>query len=96
MGKDRVERLWRREELKVPKKQKPRVRLWLNDGSLRAAAPGAAQSCVVIRLRQHGDSRWKDGADAEPDRRIHAGVPGDPRAAQDRQPACDRGAWRRP
>ncbi len=29
----RVERLWRREGLKVPKKQPKRGRLWLNDGS---------------------------------------------------------------
>jgi hypothetical protein len=33
VGKDRVERIWRREGLKVPQKQKPRDRLWLNDGS---------------------------------------------------------------
>jgi putative transposase len=33
VGKDRVERVWRREGLKVPQKQKPRGRLWLNDGS---------------------------------------------------------------
>jgi putative transposase len=29
----RVERIWRQEGLKVPKKQKKRGRLWLNDGS---------------------------------------------------------------
>jgi putative transposase len=29
----RVERIWRREGLKVPKKQPKRCRLWLNDGS---------------------------------------------------------------
>ena len=29
----RLERLWRREGLKVPKKQPKRKRLWLNDGS---------------------------------------------------------------
>jgi putative transposase len=33
VGTDRVQRLWRREGLKVPKKQRPRGRLWLNDGS---------------------------------------------------------------
>ena len=33
VGRDRVERIWRREGLKVPAKQKPRGRLWLNDGS---------------------------------------------------------------
>jgi transposase InsO family protein len=30
---DRVRRIWRREGLKVPKKQRPRSRLWLNGGS---------------------------------------------------------------
>lgn len=29
----RVERIWRKEDLKVPKKQPKRGRLWLNDGS---------------------------------------------------------------
>jgi putative transposase len=33
VGCDRVQRIWRREGLKVPKKHKPRSRLWLNDGS---------------------------------------------------------------
>jgi len=33
VGHDRVERIWRREGLKVPQKQKPRGRLWLNAGS---------------------------------------------------------------
>jgi putative transposase len=29
----RIERLWRQEGLKVPRRQRPRGRLWLNDGS---------------------------------------------------------------
>lgn len=33
VGKDRVQRIWRREGLKVPQKHRPRSRLWLNDGS---------------------------------------------------------------
>ena len=33
VGKDRVERIWRREGLKVPRRQRPRGRLWLGDGS---------------------------------------------------------------
>jgi len=42
----RVERIWRREGLKVPKKQPKRGRLWLNDGS-------------CIRLRpEHKDHVW--------------------------------------
>jgi len=46
VGKDRVERIWRREGLKVPQKQKPRGRLWLNDGS-----------CVRLRP-QHQNHVW--------------------------------------
>ena len=33
VGKDRVQRIWRREGLKVPQKQRPRGRLWHGDGS---------------------------------------------------------------
>jgi transposase InsO family protein len=33
VGCDRVQRIWRREGLKVLQKQRPRGRLWLNDGS---------------------------------------------------------------
>ena len=37
----RVERIWRREGLKVPARQPRSGRLWLNDGSLcEVAAPG--------------------------------------------------------
>jgi len=42
----RVERLWRREGLQVPKKQPKRGRLWLNDGS-----------CVRLRP-EHKDHVW--------------------------------------
>jgi len=35
----RVERIWRRERLKVPKKQPRRGRLWLNDGSCTRLRP---------------------------------------------------------
>tara|TARA_R100001244_G_scaffold6593_18_gene8071 strand:+ start:8892 stop:9290 length:399 start_codon:yes stop_codon:yes gene_type:complete len=35
----RVERIWRREGLKVPKKQPKRGRLWLNDGSCMRLRP---------------------------------------------------------
>lgn len=36
----RVERIWRREGLKVPQKQPKRGRLWLNDGSCIRLRPG--------------------------------------------------------
>ena len=46
VGKDRVERIWRRAGLKIPKKQKARGRLWFNDGS-----------CVRLRP-QHQNHVW--------------------------------------
>jgi HTH-like domain len=55
VGKDRVERIWRREGLKVPKKQKPRGRLWLNDGScvrLRPEHRNQVQDAVLASLAQ--------------------------------------------
>ncbi len=39
VGRDRVERIWRREGLKVPARHKPRRRLWLNDGSCMRRRP---------------------------------------------------------
>ena len=39
VGKDRVQRIWRLEGLKVPKKQPRRGRLWLNDGSCLRLRP---------------------------------------------------------
>ena len=52
----RVERLWRREGLKVPKKQPKRRRLWLNDGScvrLRPAYPNHVWSYDFMQARTH-------------------------------------------
>ena len=42
VGKDRVQRIWRREGLKVPQKQRPRRRLWFNDGSCIRLRPERA------------------------------------------------------
>ena len=42
VGKDRVQRIWRRQGLKVPQKQRPRGRLWLNDGSCLGLRPERA------------------------------------------------------
>ena len=52
----RVQRIWRREGLKVPRKQPKRGRLWLNDGScirLRAAWPNHVWSYDFIMDRTH-------------------------------------------
>lgn len=56
VGKDRVERIWRREGLKVPPKQKPRGRLWLNDGScirLRPEYPNHVWSYDFVHHATH-------------------------------------------
>jgi len=42
VSRDRVEQIWRREGLKVPKKQRPRRRLWLHDGSCIRLRPERA------------------------------------------------------
>jgi putative transposase len=39
VGTDRVQRIWRCEGLKIPKKQRPRGRLWLNDVSCLRLRP---------------------------------------------------------
>ena len=52
----RVERLWRREGLKVPGKQPKRGRLWLNDGScvrLRAGRADHVWSYDFVHHRTH-------------------------------------------
>ena len=52
----RVERLWRREGLKVPRKQPKRGRLWLTDGScirLRAEYPNHVWSYDFVEDRTH-------------------------------------------
>lgn len=56
VGHDRVERIWRREGLKVPKKQRPRGRLWLNDGScirLRPEHPNHVWSYDFVTAQTH-------------------------------------------
>jgi len=56
VGRDRVSRIWRKEGLKVPKKQKPRGRLWLNDGScvrLRAERPNQVWSYDFVTIWTH-------------------------------------------
>ncbi len=56
VGKDRVGRIWRREGLKVPQKQRPRGRLWLNDGScvrLRPERPRHIWSYDFVSAMTH-------------------------------------------
>ena len=58
----RVERIWRREGLKVPSKQPKRGRLWLADGScirLRAERPDHVWSYDFVEDRTHNGRKYR-------------------------------------
>jgi putative transposase len=58
----RVQRIWRREGLKVPQKQPKRGRLWLNDGScvrLRASWPNHVWSYDFVEARTHDGRKFR-------------------------------------
>ena len=58
----RVERLWKIEGLKVPKKQPPRRRLWLNDGScvrLRPLYPNHVWSYDFVQHYTHDKRKFR-------------------------------------
>ena len=58
----RVERIWRREGLKVPKKQPKRGRLWFNDGSCirrRAEGPNDVWAYDFLQGRTHDGRSYR-------------------------------------
>jgi len=58
----RVERIWRREGLKVPRKQAKKARLWLNDGScirLRPKRPNHVWSYDFVQDRTHDGRAYR-------------------------------------
>ncbi|MGW8191986.1 IS3 family transposase [Sphingomonas hankookensis] len=58
----RVERIWRREGLKVPQRQPKRGRLWLNDGScirLRPEYPGHVWAYDFVEERTHDGRKFR-------------------------------------
>jgi putative transposase len=58
----RVERIWRREGLKVPGKQPKKSRLWLNDGScvrLRPERPNHVWSYDFVEDRTHNGRKFR-------------------------------------
>lgn len=62
VGKDRVQRIWRREGLKVPQKQPRRSRLWLNDGScirLRPERRNHVWSFDFVECQTHDGRRLR-------------------------------------
>jgi putative transposase len=62
VGCDRVQRIWRREGLKVPRKQRPRGRLWLNDGScirLRPERRNHVWSYDFVEAQTHDGRKFR-------------------------------------
>jgi putative transposase len=58
----RVERIWRREGLKVPQKQPKRARLWMNDGScvrLKPEHPNHVWSYDFVQDRTHNGRTYR-------------------------------------
>jgi transposase InsO family protein len=52
----RVERIWRREGLKVPVKQPKRGRLWLNDGRMLTVIDEYTHECLAIKTKRQLNS----------------------------------------
>ncbi len=73
----RVERIWRREGLKVPVKQPKRGRLWLNDGSCIRLRPSWPNHVWAYDFVMSPHTRWQDVPHADDHRRVDQGVPGD-------------------
>ena len=62
VNRKRVERIWRREGLKVPQRQSKRGRLWLNDGScirLRPEYPGHVWAYDFVEGRTHDGRKFR-------------------------------------
>ena len=62
VNRKRVERIWRREGLKVPHKQPRKGRLWLNDGScvrLRPERPKHVWSYDFVEDRTHNGRKYR-------------------------------------
>jgi transposase InsO family protein len=62
VNRKRVGRIWRREGLKVPRRQPRRGRLWLNDGScvrLRPERPNHVWSYDFVEDRTHDGRKYR-------------------------------------
>ena len=62
MNKKRVERIWRREGLKVPRRQPKKGRLWLGDGSfirLRPERPNHVWAYDFVEDRTHDGRKFR-------------------------------------
>ena len=77
MNHKRVERIWRREGLKVPKKQPKRRAVVAERRVVRAAAADAQGPRLELRLRADRTHDGRAFRMLTRDGRVHAGVPGD-------------------
>jgi len=91
-GKDRVQRIWRREGLKVPQRTKAARQIVVERRIVPSLAAGTSESCVELRFRERHDARRKNAADADADRRVHTGVFGDLRREKTGKVRSDRSA----
>jgi putative transposase len=94
VGKDRVQRIWRREGLKVPQKHRPRSRLWLNDGSgkrLRPLHRNHVWSVDFVQAQAHDGRTLRILTQIDEHSRACLAL----KVAAHRQPRRDRGAGRR-
>jgi len=71
VGQDRVQRIWRREGLNVPKKQRPRGRLWLRDGTCVRLRAERANHVWSYDFVHHATHDGRSSATAIPGGRIH-------------------------
>ena len=78
----RVERLWRREGLKVPMKQPKKGRLWLNDGSCVRLRPEYRNHVWSYDFVHHRTDDGRAIQDIEHSGRTQPGMSGDPGEAE--------------
>src|SRR5207248_4013754 len=76
VGKDRVQRIWRREGLKVPQKTAATRTVVAARWFVYPATTGASESRVELRFCESNDARRASAAHPGADRRVHEGVLG--------------------
>ena len=88
VNKKRVERIWRREGLKVPARAAETGSAVVQRRFLRSPPAGIYEPRVGVRLRGRPDVRRQGVPDAHGDRRVHPGVPGHRRGEEDQFQRC--------
>jgi len=67
LGKDRVQRISRREGLKLPPETKPARQVVVERRIVPSVAAGTSEPCVELRFRECDGPRRRDAADANAD-----------------------------